>query len=180
MTRPDFNNLVMQLSRKMYGFAFRILSNREEAEDAVQEVFIRLWKMGEKLDEYSSIDALATTMTKNYCIDQIRKRKRSPLEEYRNQEFNSTTSPSPLEQMESKESGNIIFTIIEKMPGTYRNIIRLREIEGLSFEEIALKTGQNENNLRVILSRARKMVKDEYNKYQYERRGIKPVTGKVL
>jgi RNA polymerase sigma factor (sigma-70 family) len=180
MTRTDFNNLVQQLSRKMYGFAFRILSNREEAEDAVQEVFIRLWKMGDKLDEYSSINALATTMTKNYCIDQVRKRKRSPLEEYKNQEYNSSASPSPLDQLENRESGNIIFSIIEKMPENYGNVIRLREIEGMSFEEIAVKSGQNINNLRVMLSRARKMIKDEYNKYQYERRGVKPVAGKIL
>ena len=75
MTRTDFNDLIQQLSRKLYGFAFRILRNQEEAEDAVQEIFIKLWKMGQKLDEYNSIDALATTMTKNYCIDQIRKQK---------------------------------------------------------------------------------------------------------
>jgi DNA-directed RNA polymerase specialized sigma24 family protein len=57
MTRTDFNDLVMQLSRKMYGYAFRILRSREEAEDAVQEVFIKLWKIGEKLGEYTSIEA---------------------------------------------------------------------------------------------------------------------------
>jgi RNA polymerase sigma-70 factor, ECF subfamily len=65
MSRTDFNDLVHQLNRKLYGYAFRILRNQEEAEDAVQEVFIKLWKMNEKLSEYNSIDALATTMTKN-------------------------------------------------------------------------------------------------------------------
>ena len=49
MTRDDFNDLVRQLSRNLYGFAFRILRNQEEAEDAVQEVFIKLWNMGENL-----------------------------------------------------------------------------------------------------------------------------------
>ena len=77
MTRKDFDHLVQQQSRKLYGFAFRILRNQEEAEDVVQEIFIKLWKMGEKLDEYKSIDALATAMTKNYCIDLLRKQKHS-------------------------------------------------------------------------------------------------------
>ena len=180
MTRADFNILVQQLSRKMYVFAFRILRSREEAEDAVQEVFIRLWKMGDKLDEYSSIDALATTMTKNYCIDQVRKRNRNPQQELTNQEYRNKSSPSPLEELENRESGEIIFDIIEKMPDMYQGIIRMREVEGLSYEEIAEKTEQTINNLRVILSRARKLIRDEYNKYQYERRGVKQITGKVL
>src|SRR5450759_1353818 len=75
MTRADFNDLVRQLNRNLYGYAFRILRNQEEAEDAVQEVFIKLWNLGKKLDEYNSIGALATTMIKNFCIDQLRKKK---------------------------------------------------------------------------------------------------------
>ena len=75
MTRTDFNDLVRQQNRKLYGYAFRILRNQEEAEDAVQEVFIKLWNLGNKLDSYNSIGALATTMIKNFCIDQIRKKK---------------------------------------------------------------------------------------------------------
>ena len=77
MTRPEFNQLIQQLTRKLYGFAFRILRSREEAEDVVQEIFIRLWKMGNKLDEFKSPEALATTMTKNYCIDMIKKKAAS-------------------------------------------------------------------------------------------------------
>ncbi len=180
MTRTDFSELVHRLNRKMFGLAFRILSNREEAEDAVQEVFIRLWKMGEKLDEYKSIDALANTMTKNLCIDQIRKRKRKIEEEYTNQEIKTTGSLSPLEEMESNESHEIIYTIIEELPDTYKMVIKLREIEGLTYEEIESRTGQSINSLRVTFSRARKLIRDEYNKYHYERRGIKQITGKVL
>jgi RNA polymerase sigma-70 factor (ECF subfamily) len=59
-------------------------------------------------------------------------------------------------------------------------MIRLRDIEGFSYEEIAKKTGQNINTLRVSLSRARKFIRDEFNKYQYERRGIEPIARKVL
>jgi RNA polymerase sigma-70 factor (ECF subfamily) len=159
----------------MYGFAFRILRSREEAEDAVQEVFIRLWKMGDKLDSYNSIDALATTMTKNYCIDLIRKQKRHPEEEYTNQE-SFHTSPSPHEELVSTESHEIIYNIIEELPEAYKIVIRLRETEGLSYEEIEAKTGQNINSLRVTFSRARKLIRDEYNKYQHERRGIKQLS----
>lgn len=180
MTRDKFNEYVLHQSRILYGFAFRILRNQEEAEDAVQEVFIKLWKMGEKLDEYTSIEALTTTMTKNYCIDQIRKQKHVFLEEDNSNNYSVLTSPSPLEQLENRESDDIIQKIIEDLPDNFRTVIRLREIDGFTYEEIAEKTKQNINTLRVTISRARKLIRDEFNKYQYERRGIKAVTRKVL
>ena len=61
--------------------------------------------------------------------------------------------------------------IINNLPGIYREIIQLRDIEELSYEEIAEKTGQNINTLRVNLSRARKFVRDEYKKQNDEFRG---------
>jgi RNA polymerase sigma-70 factor, ECF subfamily len=180
MTHTDFNDLVNKLNHKLYNYAFRILRNQEEAEDAVQEIFIKMWKMKGKLNEYNSIDALATTMTKNYCIDQLRKKKPVSGEEQINMEFNIASAPSPLEQMERIESNDIIFSIIDQLPDSYKIMIRLRDIEGFSYEEIAEKTDQSINTLRVILSRARRIIRDEYNKYQDEYRGIKQSARKVL
>ena len=180
MTRADFNDLVRQLNRNLYGYAFRILRNQEEAEDAVQEVFIKLWKLGDKLNGYNSIGALAITMIKNFCIDQLRKRKHQNQEEHERQDINNGDSASPFEIMESRESADILHNIINNLPDIYKNVIQLREIDGLSYEEIAGKTENNINTLRVTLSRARKMIRDEFNKYKYERRGIKEIDRKVL
>ena len=180
MTRSDFEYLIQQQSRKLFGFAFRILRNQEEAEDVVQEIFIKLWNMGKKLDEYKSIDALATAMTRNYCIDLLRKQKHNFSGDYNINEYSNLVAPSPQEQLENKESGVILNMIINKLPDNYKVIIKLRDIEGVSFEEIAAKTNQNINTLRVALSRARKQIRDEYNKFQYERRGVEKVARKVL
>jgi RNA polymerase sigma-70 factor (ECF subfamily) len=136
--------------------------------------------MGEKLEDYSSIDALAATMTRNYCIDQFRKKKYIDREENNVQDYCYITFPSPHEQLEQKESNDIIHDIIHNLPDKYKVVIKLREIEGLSYEEIAEKTKQNINTLRVTLSRARKIIRDEYNKHQYERKGIEITPGKVL
>jgi RNA polymerase sigma-70 factor (ECF subfamily) len=180
MTRSDFSDLVKHISRKLYVYAFRFLQNQEEAEDAVQEVFIKLWKMKEKLNEYESIEALATTMTKNYCIDQVRKHKNISKEAYNSEGYLNVISPSPQDQMENRESGEIIHNIIDHLPEIYKTIVKFKDIDGLSYEEIADKTEQNINTLRVTISRARRLIRDEYNKYQYEHRGIKQVDRKVL
>jgi RNA polymerase sigma factor (sigma-70 family) len=180
MTRTDFNDLVRQLNHNLYGYAFRILRNQEEAEDAVQEVFIKLWNLGGKLDEYNSIAALAVTMTKNICIDLIRKKKHIVQEGYEGMELNGQDNSSPHGLMESRESEEILYQIIDQLPEIYKEVIKLREIDELTYEEIAEKTKQNINTLRVTLSRARKMIREEFNKYQYERRGTEEISRKVL
>lgn len=180
MTRTDFNDLIRQQSRNLYGIAFRILRSQEEAEDAVQEVFIKLWKQGSKIDEYNNINAVAVTMLKNFCIDQIRKKKHFIREDPENQYILKIDNSSPYDLMEKRETENILYHIIDQLPDLYKDAIRLREIDGLSYEEIAEKTKQNINTLRVTISRARKLIRDEFNKYQYERRGIKQTDRKVL
>lgn len=175
MTRSDFNDLVHQMNRKLYVYAFRFLHNNEEAEDAVQEVFIKLWKMGDKLDEYTSVDALAITMTKNYCIDQIRRRKTISDEEKIREDFLNVTTPSPYDEMENTESYDIILKIIDHLPESYQKMIRLRDVDGFSYEEIAAQTDQNINTLRVVLSRARKIIREEYNMINYERGRVRQI-----
>jgi RNA polymerase sigma-70 factor (ECF subfamily) len=104
-------------------------------------------------------------MLKNYCIDQIRKQK---YRENNNSEIaRSQNNPelSPHDELEKNETVMIIDRIIGSLPVIYREIIHFREIEGLDYEEISGKTGQNINTLRVNLSRARKMIKGEYEKY---------------
>jgi RNA polymerase sigma factor (sigma-70 family) len=173
MTRAEFNDYVKLQSRKLYGFAFRILRNQEEAEDAVQEVFIKLWKMKERLGEYNSIDALATTMMKNHCIDHLRRASKLFTDDIETSKGNfiQTSVPSPNEQMELSETNEILHSIIGRLPDAQKIIIVLRDIEGWSYEEISEKTEQNINTLRVTLSRARKLIRDEFNKYTNERRG---------
>jgi len=171
MTRACFNELVSMLTGKLFGHAFRILRNQVEAEDAVQEVFLKMWKLGGKLDKYTSIEALAVIMTRNYCLDQLRKRRHDGDDGEQNpQNLFLSAGPSPQEQMERKETSEILKVIIDKLPDNYRIIITLREIEELSYEEIAETTDMNINALRVSLSRARKIIRSEFIKYSDENR----------
>lgn len=168
MNRESFSVLVQQLGRKLYGFAYRILRNQEDAEDVVQEIFVKLWNMREMLSDYRSIDALAVTMTRNYCIDHLRKHKNDYKGEYDLVNYSNITEPSPYENLIVRESDMIIRRIIENMPENIRNILQLHDLDGKSYEEIAEVTGQNINTLRVNISRARKFVRDEFNKYHNE------------
>lgn len=173
MTRTDFNNLVLRISGRLYGHAYRILRNQEGSEDAVQDVFVKLWKMNDRLGEYNSVEALAITMVKNSSIDQLRKQKYSETSDIDTLSLYMNPELSPHDKLERAESAIMIDNIINNLPEIYREIIHYRDIDDLSYEEIAEKTGQNVNTLRVNISRARKIIREKYNNYFNEYRGNK-------
>jgi RNA polymerase sigma-70 factor (ECF subfamily) len=180
MTRNEFNDIIHNNYRRLYIIAFRILRNQQEAEDVVQEVFIKMWKMKEKLDQYDDAGALAITITRNNCIDILRKWKHIDSEKDGTSVLNMDLSPSPHEQMVNTETSSILNRIIEDLPSNIGKIVRMREIEGLSYEEISLKTETNINSLRVTLSRARSIIRDKYIRYTNETGGTEKAAGAVL
>lgn len=180
MTLEAFNNIIHNNYRKLYIIAFRILKNQQEAEDVVQEVFMKMWMMKEKLDDYDDSGALAVIITRNKCLDMLKKWKHIDSEKDGSEIHNRELSPSPYEQMVNSETSEIIENIINELPEAFRNVIRLREINGLSYEEIASQNNININTLRVTLSRARRIIKEKYLKYTYERGQIKTATGPLL
>ena len=147
-----------------------MLGNRQNSEDTVQDVFVKLWKMNKTLETYGSIEALAITMVKNQSIDQLRRMKLADAEKMEILYPRSDTSPSPQEQMERKETMRLLNRIISELPQIYRETVKFRDIDGLSYEEISEKTGQNINTIRVNLSRARKIIRDKYTKCRNEHR----------
>jgi RNA polymerase sigma factor (sigma-70 family) len=167
MTRKEFEIDILPLSRTLYRFAFRFLSSREEAEDAVQEIFLKLWKMRDKLSEYNNIRAFTMTMTRNHCLDRLRKKKMEFFDDTRTDDIR--TSDMNLEdRIENMEKFRIVMDIINDIPENYRSVIQLRDVDGYEYEEIAEKLKIDVSNLRVILSRARKMVREQLKKKNYE------------
>ena len=79
MDLPEFKIQVFPIKNKLYRLAKRLLGDHEDAQDMIQEVFIRLWGMREKLNEYRSIEAFSVVMTRNMCLDKI-KSKKLPVE----------------------------------------------------------------------------------------------------
>jgi|WetSurMetagenome_2_1015567.scaffolds.fasta_scaffold05249_4 RNA polymerase sigma factor (sigma-70 family) len=179
MTRERFNNIILINSRRMYAIALRIVGDRQEAEDIVQDVFLKMWTMGSKLDEYKEPEALAVTMVKNKGIDAVRKRKFIESEESQTQ-LSGGLENSPHDELVSAETREIVQKIIATLPEAFRIMLMMREIDGLSYEEISQATGANINSIRVTVSRARQMIKAEYIKLSYERGIVERTVGKIL
>jgi RNA polymerase sigma-70 factor, ECF subfamily len=168
MDIEEFKREVLPVKNKLYRFALRMLNSTVEAEDIVQDVFLKLWSAKDKLDEYRSIEAFAVVMTRNLCLDRLKSPKRKTNEIIEPDiKFSDNTADKKLEM---KESVTYIKKIIDQLPLLQRTIIHLRDIEGYEFEEITQVTKLSLNAVRVNLSRARKTVREELVKnrsYEY-------------
>jgi len=158
MHLQEFQEQVYPLKNKLFRFAKRFLDHTEEAEDVVQEVFIRLWNKRNELDKYRSVEALAMITTKNLCLDKI-KAKKYPVENFEDHRGFLENLPGETPQDHS-EVIHEIHLAIKQLPEMQQTIIHLRDIEGYEFEEIARIVEMNENAIRVSLSRARKRIRE--------------------
>ncbi|HSH50212.1 MAG TPA: sigma-70 family RNA polymerase sigma factor [Bacteroidales bacterium] len=159
MTAEAFKENVLPLNRKLLGFANHFMKDIDDAKDIVQEIYIKLWNMRNKLDKYNSIEALAMRMTRNLCLDKIKLKKTIPL----NGNINKEKDTSYLDK-EQHEELNIVVKRVKKainlLNEPQKTIIQLRDIEGYDYEEIAQILKMNVNTVRVSLSRARKKIRE--------------------
>ena len=170
MNLQEFQKTVYPLKNKLFRFAKRMLDQTEEAEDVVQEAFIKLWNRRDKLDDYRSVEALAMIMTKNLCLDRI-KAKRYPVENMENhRQFLENMPEEP--EVDHSDLIRGIHQAIKLLPEQQQIIVHLRDIEGYEFEQIAEIVDMNDNAIRVALSRARKRIRELLTKtkvYEYQR-----------
>src|SRR5690606_17315047 len=158
MNQKDFMQLVAPFKDKIFRLAKRLLVSVEEAEDATQEVLVKLWNKKDSLGQYNSVEALAMTMTKNYCLDQLKSKRAGNLKIVHS---NYTDREAGVQQqVEDRDSWSWAETIINELPQQQKLIVQMRDIEQYEFEEIAKIMEMNETAVRVALSRARKTIKE--------------------
>ena len=147
-----------------------MLNDPEEAEDAVQEVLLKLWTRRNVLENYRSIEALAMIITKNLCLDKLKSHHHQKTMGMDGKEA-ITDVGTPYHKTELSDSINMIHRLLRQLPEQQRLVMHLRDIEEYSYEEIEKITGMCVNNIRVTLSRARKSVRENFKKLNnYEAR----------
>ena len=159
MDQSEFLNKVMPFKDKVFRLAKRLLISTEEAEDATQELYFKLWKNKSKLSDYNSIEAFAMTMTKNYCFDRLKSKQASNLSLVHSNYKEGGTSLQ--KRVELNDTVNLVHKLIERLPEQQKIIIQLRDIEQYEFDEIAEMLDMQPTAIRVSLSRARKTIKEQ-------------------
>lgn len=153
MINSRFNTEYLPLAPLLYRIAFHILEQEAEAEDAVQETFLKLWEMRERLDTVESAKAYSIRILKNECLDRLRRAKKSVREAQ--VPSRETTVPAD-EQIDAKRRLQKVLGAIKSLPDSQRQVLLLRTVDELPYEEISRRMGMSQLSLRVLLARARK------------------------
>ena len=154
MTDAAFHTVWIPLQERFYRVAYYLLEDRADALDAVQDLYVKLWKMRESLDLVRNPGAYGALLMRNLCIDRIR--RLTPAEALPD---DLPGREPPDEQMAAKETLGAVMQAIERLPDSQRNLMKLHLLQGLSYEEIAAETGLSPLNIRVQVSLARKKLK---------------------
>jgi len=181
MNAIDFKKLILPLSGKLYHFACLLLKDKNEAEDAIQEVYLKLWKIRDSLERFDSIEAFAMKVTRNWCLDRLKAMKPLYIEGYHACFDKRSEEADPHRMVEDTDTLERLYMMLNKLPEQQRLIIQLRDIEDLEFEEIAEIMDMKINAIRVNLSRARNRIREEMLKYESDGQQPNPtIAGKIL
>lgn len=161
------NNLITTFTKgrsRLLQMARRLLENRDDAEDALQEAFSRLWPRADALRSVAEAEKLASTTVRNISIDHLRRQASHPTEGLEGLSEDNSLIDDTEEQRERKEQYQIVRQLIDQqLTPLQQRILQLHDVEEKSYTEIALQEQMQEAAVRMQLSRARKTIRDAYN-----------------
>lgn len=164
MTETEFKIFLRPLWSKLYGYAMTILREPSDVEDCLQEVCVKLWQMRQRLGEMENPEGYCVVAVKRSALDALRKRTRAsevPVEE-------AITEAPPDEsftrRLDDRDSLRSLLMLMDELPEGQRKVVRLSGVAGLSNKEIEEVTGYSPDNVRVLLSRGRKRLKELWDR----------------
>jgi len=177
-----FEEFVSQYEKTVYSIACRILGNTHDAEDASQEVFLRVYRHISRFREDSSLSTWVYQITVNVCYDMTRRKKRHPQisltaqdedgEEIQTEIPDTDERYQPEAYAQRREMRENVHRAIDTLPEEQRQIIILRELTGLSYDEIAHILALSEGTVKSRLFRARerlsRILRSDGNKIRSE------------
>ncbi|MBR08816.1 MAG: RNA polymerase subunit sigma-24 [Rickettsiales bacterium] len=169
MNGTKFKETILPLTQKIYPMIFRMLGDVEDANDAIQEVMIKLWNQRKKLAQHPNITGFVVLTARNHCLDLLKKRKPQMVDS--DDSINPESTYRTNQEVEYQELNAIIGELLKELPEQQREVLVLRDLDGFEFAEIAELTGLTRDHIRVVLSRARKQISSKLKTiYSYEKR----------
>ena len=163
MNAEEFKQRFMPYHRMLYRVAFGLTGNQQDAEDLLQDTFMRIWQKREQLTSEHVNEAYLIIMMRNLHLD--RSRVKTPDTSI---PLDSISLPSdqnrPDDKAERRNEAFLMKELIEHLPQKEKDIIRMYLLEELSYEEMEACTGMKQGNLRQIVLRTRNKLKEQFTK----------------
>ncbi len=160
MELSEFRQQVLPLKNRLFRLAVGIVSDPAEAEDVVQEVFIKIWGMRHDMARVNNLQAWCFKLVRNLSIDKLRSKHRrtDELDERYDQ---VDPDPSPHQQAASNDALEHIRRLMERLPEKQRAVMLLRDVDGLTYQEIADTLDISLGQVKINLFRARQNLKKQ-------------------
>ena len=162
-----FDSLVLKHKDRVFNLCYWFLGDKQEANDSAQDAFIKAYRSLKKFRFESAFSTWLYRIAANTCKNRLKsseyKQKKKTVSLHNPSEEEGThsvmeisdESPSPINGLEMKERAILIQKAIRSLPSDKRSVVVLRDIEGLSYEEVSKITGLNVGTVKSKLSRAR-------------------------
>ena len=168
MQASDFKQLFLPCHRKLFSVAYRLMSNAQAAEDMVQETFLKLWMQRDKIEKVDNPEAYSITVLRRIFYDKMRARHLQEVDKDVGS-LQVSSSQNISKQLEEADEYQRVRLLITHLPEPQARIMLMRDIEDRSFDEISTETGLTEVNIRSILSRARKKIREQIKAMRYDK-----------
>lgn len=159
MRQIDFRYDLLPLKNRLFRLALRITLDHAEAEDIVEDSLLRVWSKREEMEEVENLEAYCLTICRNLALDRSAKKEAQNVSLDAQPYDTVDLSPDPQAQMEQAERLEIVRRIFSTLPERQRTILQLRDIEGKSVRETADIMQMSEANVKVMLHRARQLLR---------------------
>ena len=170
-----FNDIMNRHEKSILNFAYRMLSNRTEAEDVTQEVFLRAYKNIETFEARAKFSTWLFKIARNLCLNKLRHTFRFPTfsvdkpvrgSEYDFQrQIEDKKQVSPISNIFSKEIQNAVKAALGSLPKNQKMAVILRRYEDMSYEEISVIMGCSFSAVKSLLNRAKQTLKNKLSYY---------------
>lgn len=157
MTYQQFCDIYLPLSEGLYRVAYYLLESEQDAKDAVQDLFIKLWDSRETLDNVHNPMGYSIRLLKNQCIDSLRKKSRLARADLTDEIASDDTADGPQAAREQTER---LMRAVRKLPEKQRKVLELKMLHEMSNDQISQETGMSNLAVRVMISRARAKIKE--------------------
>jgi len=162
-----FAELVARHEGRAYRVARQLVADAEDARDVAQEAFLRIFKNSERFDFEHEFTTWLYRIVTNLCIDHLRRRRHVAVggeDDEPEREVVDAGAPVPSERLEQAETAALVRACVARLPEHFRVVIALRELEGLTCQEISRIVGATAVTVRWRLHRARKLFAEQWER----------------
>jgi RNA polymerase sigma-70 factor (ECF subfamily) len=163
-----FERLILAHEKLIFNIAYQMLGNVEDARDASQDIVLKIYRNLKKCSSLKHFKNWVCVITNNTCIDELRRRKGAALQSLDDMIESeggdmpiqiASGDPTPLDEVVRRESAGALTDAINRLPPNQKSLIVLRDIQGLSYAELAAVTSLPDGTIKSRLSRARANLK---------------------